>query len=283
MNRRTLLQRAGTAAVLPSLASTVTRLVRGSGQGSPLAGGDPRSGDPSSTTTLASGTEHATPVYVNDAEADGPTALVVGGMHGDERPGYLAAERLRSRVPAAGTLVVLPRANRVAIERGTRAGEGGDLNRQFPAGSSPETGLADEIWDLVERRDPDVVVDLHRSLGIYGRHHASVGQAVFPADVGEAPTVAADVVDVLNDDAVPWYMPLHEFERGRSLSGDRPMLVHKVAGDLERPGYLVETTQFLVDTSTQAEWLALAATALLERHGVELAPDDGASTTGGPA
>lgn len=281
MNRRTLVRRAGVAAVLPSLTSTVSGLVRRPDRegNSTVEGSQP--GDQSSTTTLAPGTRHATPVYVNEAESSGPTALVLGGVHGDERPGILAAERMRSRVPEAGTLVVLPRANRVAIERGTRAGEGGDLNRQFPTGVPPETELAGEIWDLVERVDPDVVLDLHRSLGIYGLHHASVGQAVFPADVDDAPSVAASVVSVLNGDAVPWYMPLHEFRRGRILSGDRPMLVHKVAGDLERAGYIVETTQFLVDTPTQVEWLTLAATALLARHGVDLSADGGDSTGGG--
>ncbi|QLG29410.1 succinylglutamate desuccinylase/aspartoacylase family protein [Halorarum halophilum] len=227
------------------------------------------------------GTEHATPVYVNESGTDGPTALVVGGVHGDERPGYLAAERLRSRVPDAGTLVVLPRANQVAIERDTREGKNGDLNRQFPPGKAPETELAEEIWDFVRGTDPDVFVDLHRSVGIYRRHDASVGQAIFPAEVDDAPGVAEAVVDRLNSDAVPWYMPLHEFVRGNTITGEKPMLVHKVVGELDRPGYIVETTRFLVDTETQTKWLTEAATALLARHGVDLSNGEEAATEGG--
>lgn len=227
------------------------------------------------------GTEHATPVYVNESGSDGPTALVVGGVHGDERPGYLAAGRLRTRVPDAGTLVVLPRANQVAIERDTREGEGGDLNRQFPADAPPETELAEGIWNFVEETNPDVIVDLHRSVGIYRRHDASVGQAVFPAEVADAPGVAEAVVDRLNSDTVPWYMPLHEFVRGNTITGERSMLVHKVVRELDRPGYIVETTRFLVDTETQATWLTEAATALLARHGVDLTDDGEAATTEG--
>lgn len=279
MDRRAFLRRTGAAATLPSLAPAAPRREPESSGPAPARDGAPA--DPSPATTLLPGTEHETPVYVNEGDTEGPTALVVGGVHGDEPPGYLAAGRLATRTPESGTLVVLPRANRVAIERDAREGEGGDLNRQFPTGAPPETELASAIWELVVRRDPDVVVDLHRSVGIYGRHHDSVGQAVFPGAAGDAPSVAASVVDRLDEEAVPWYMPLHDFRRGNFLDGSRPMLVHKVVGDLGRPGYIVETTRFLVDTATQARWLALAATALCARHGVELTdgePSDG----GGP-
>lgn len=224
-------------------------------------------GTPDPTSVLLPGTEHETAVYVAEG-GDGPTAYVVGGVHGDERPGYLAASALAGRTPEAGTLVVLPRANRVAIERGTREGEEGDLNRNFPVGEDPESELASAIWRSIRRHDPDVVVDLHRSVGIYGLHDASVGQAVFPVDVGRAPSAAERTVSTLNRRAVPWYLPLHDFRRGNAIDGSRPMLVHKVAGDYGRPGYIVETTRFLVDTATQARWLRVAARDLLGRHGV---------------
>ena len=107
------------------------------------------------TDTLLPGTEHETPVFTVEGERDGPTALVVGGMHGDERSGYLAAEAMLEWSVDAGRVVVLPRANRVAIQRDSREGEGGDLNRQFPPGAEPPTELARAIWSLVERESPD--------------------------------------------------------------------------------------------------------------------------------
>jgi hypothetical protein len=53
-----------------------------------------------------------TPVFVLDGPAPGGTVLVLGGTHGDEPAGYLAAVVLveRARV-GAGRLIVLPRAN----------------------------------------------------------------------------------------------------------------------------------------------------------------------------
>lgn len=219
--------------------------------------------------TILSGAEHETPVYVLEGSDDGPTGLVVGGIHGDERSGYLAAERLLDWSLAAGRLVVLPRAHRAAIERGTRRGAGGDLNRQFPPGRDPPTELARAVWSLVERHDPDVVADLHSSTGIYGVHAEFVGQAVFPTEAGDAPSHAASVVEAANEQVVPWYMPLHDYRVGNVLSGTAPLLVHKVGGDLGVPGYIVETTEFLVDPRTAAGWTVDVAEALLARHGLE--------------
>lgn len=272
VNRRTVLRRVVGGGVA-SLAGPVA--VRGS------ASGSPEEGDGRPANTLLPGTPHETGVYVASGTTPGPTALVVGGIHGDERPGYRAAERFVDVDPARGTVIVVPRANRVAIEAGTRTGEHGDLNRKFPTGTRPTTSLARAIWGVVERRDPDVVVDLHRSVGLYAYHDASVGQAVFPTDAGDAPDVAAAVVETLNEEVVPWSMPLHDFRRGNLLTGTRPMLVHKVAGDRSRPGYIVETTRFLVDTGTQTEWAARAAVALLAGHGVDYGASSPVDSSGG--
>lgn len=215
------------------------------------------------------GTPHETGVFVARGVEPGPTAVVVGGVHGEERPGYLAADRFVGVDPAVGRVVVIPRANRTAVEAGNRTGVRGDLNEEFPTDRRPTTPLARAIWDVVERHDPDVVVDLHRSRGIYRRHDDAVGQAIFPTDAATASPVATDVVGTLNDEVVPWAMPLHDFRVGNELTGSRPMLVHKVAGDLDRPGYIVETTRFLVDTHTQAHWLTRATVELLAGHGVD--------------
>ncbi|WP_255194906.1 M99 family carboxypeptidase catalytic domain-containing protein [Halorarius litoreus] len=226
------------------------------------------------TGVLMAGTPHETPVYVVEGDSAGPTAVVVGGMHGDERSGYLAAERVADWSVDAGRLVVLPRANRVAIERDTRRGEGGDLNRQFPPGARPTTALARGIWDRLVEAEPDVVVNLHSSKGIYGTHQEFVGQAVFPTAAGDAVAVAEETVATLNDAVVPWYMPLHDFLVGNVLHGTAPLLTHKVGGDLGRPAYIVEATEFLVDPETGARWTERAATELLTRHGLERTGED---------
>lgn len=260
MNRRTFLRGVAPGGALGTLSTSVT--VHG---GSPTAN---QSRQPRPTETIMTGTPQETGVYVSEGSA-GPTALVVGGIHGDERPGYLAAERVARDTPTVGTVVTVPRANRIAIERDTRAGARGDLNRQFPSGERPTTPLARDLWNLLTRYDPDVVVDLHRSVGLYAYHEDAVGHAIFPTDGGTAIDVADATAATLTEGVVPWYLPLHAFRRGNVLTGSRPLLVHKVAGDLDRPGYIVETTRFLVDTETQTNWSIRATIHLLTAHGIE--------------
>lgn len=43
------------------------------------------------TFTILGGTEYEATGYVQTADADGPTVLVVGGLHGNEVAGYEAA------------------------------------------------------------------------------------------------------------------------------------------------------------------------------------------------
>ncbi|WP_199174917.1 M14 family metallopeptidase [Halegenticoccus soli] len=225
------------------------------------------------TETILTGTNQETEVVTVDAPESGPTAMVFGGVHGSERSGYLAAEDVAEWEFRSGTAVVVPRANRVAIERGTRHGIGGDLNRQFPPGEEPTTELARALWEVVERHDPDVVLDLHWARGIYGVHRGSVGQAVFPAAVGNAVERADAAIEYVNDEHVPWAMPFHRFRRGNVIDGDAPLLVHKVVGDLDRPGYIVEATTFLLDLRTRVRWTKLLASTLLAQHGVSHRPD----------
>ncbi|MBV0925187.1 succinylglutamate desuccinylase/aspartoacylase family protein [Halomicroarcula limicola] len=226
------------------------------------------SGGTRTTETLLAGTKYATDVITIDAPNDGPTAVVVGGMHGDEPSGYRAASDVASWEFDAGKLVVLPEANRPAIEQETRHNDDGDLNRKFPTGQAAETKLARAIWRLVENADPDVVLDLHSSKGVYRTHESAVGQAVFPTVVDPAPTYAQVAIETANDTVVPWYMPYHRYERGNFLDGSSPLLVHKVAGDLDRPGYIVESTKFVLDPPTAARWTSLVAETLLAKHGI---------------
>lgn len=221
------------------------------------------------TSTLLPGTKYETEIVTIDAPKDGPTAVVVGGMHGDEPSGFRAAGEVATWHFDAGTVVVLPKANRQAIERGTRENDDGDLNRKFPPGSDPETKLARAIWSLVEGQNPDVVLDLHSSKGIYRTHYSSVGQAIFPSAVEPSPAYAEETVNTVNDDVVPWYMPYHKYKRAHLIDGDSPLLIHKVAGDLELPGYIVESTKFLLDTKMAARWTAFIAETLLAKHGID--------------
>src|SRR5215218_9480982 len=96
------------------------------------------------------------------ANGDGPTALVIGGVHGDEPEGQVAAlNLLRALRPAdvTGRVVVAPCLSITASQRYTRLWPtGANLNRSFPG--SPDEQLADYVTrELIAAAD--IVVDIH--------------------------------------------------------------------------------------------------------------------------
>lgn len=266
MDRRTVLGAGAAAAGLAGGATLVRSRTESSGPDEPT---DPHPEMGLSRRPIMEGTDRETPVFELEAPEPGPTAVVVGGVHGGETSGYRAAEEVVGWGVEQGTLVVIPWADVVALERNEREGPDGDLNRKFPAGREPTTDLARALWAEVERSDPDVVLDLHRSRGIYDAHHRWVGQAIFPTAAGSAPADARAVIEHMNDEHVPWPMVAHRFAMGNTLTGEGPLLIHKVGGDLGRPGFLVELTDFLLDPGTQVRWTLEITERLLERHGVE--------------
>lgn len=151
-----------------------------------------------STYTLCQGSEQETRAYMIDAEFRGPTAFVIGGIHGDEEGGYLAAEKLLSTDIDTGRLVVIPHANSVGIERGTRHGAEGDLNRKFPLDNTPKTELAQAIWSFVEAIDPDAVVDLHTASGVYDGEPEGVAQAIHHSHDDTATEMAHEIASYIN-------------------------------------------------------------------------------------
>lgn len=216
--------------------------------------------------TIRTGTEAETTVYVTEAPVEGPTAVVVGGVHGNEDAGYAAAGEIANWTIDAGTLVTIPEANAVAIERGTRTDDDGvDLNRQFPEGSDPETELARAIWDVVTEYGPDILVDLHESTGIYaGDPIDGVGQAIFHSD-GDAAAAAADAAEYVTRNYVD--DPDLAFETG-PFSGPETdptgLLVHKAARDLDVDAFLAETLSTDVDLETRIRWHSAIVERLLK-------------------
>lgn len=185
------------------------------------------------------GTDHETPIYAYDSGKPGPTTLVVGGMHGDEGSGYSAAHDIATWGVDVGELYVIPEANAVGVERSSRECDHGDLNRAFPAtGGECDTWVSRGLWSEVEAIDPDWAFDLHASFGIYSED-TGVGQAMFPTWTSPARSYGENTVAGLNEtfglqDEVRYTM-------GNTLDADRPMLMHRIAGVLDRPGFICET------------------------------------------
>ncbi|WP_246999668.1 PKD domain-containing protein [Halosolutus gelatinilyticus] len=216
--------------------------------------------------TIRTGTDEETTVYVAEAPTDGPTAVVVGGVHGNEVAGYTAADQIANWTIKAGTLVTIPEANAVAIERRTRTDDDGvDLNRQFTEGSEPETELARAIWNVVADYDPDVLIDLHESTGIYaGDPVDGVGQAIFHSD-GDAAADAANAAEYVTRNYVD--DPDLAFQTGPFSHPDTdPMglLVHKAARDLGADAFLAETLSTDIDLETRVQWHSAIVERLLK-------------------
>lgn len=97
----------------------------------------------------------------------GPALLLLGGVHGDEKPGTLALERLVADLrsgavaPSRGSVVVVPRVNAEACAAGKHAVDE-NLNRIVFRHENPvtlEQRLANELLPLFDAAD--VVLDLH--------------------------------------------------------------------------------------------------------------------------
>lgn len=98
---------------------------------------------------------------------DGPTALVTGGVHGDEYEGPIAlfelARLIRSE-EVSGRVIIVPAMNYPAFRAGTRTSpiDKGNLNRLFPG--RPDGTVTEKIADFVQRYllpISDYVLDFH--------------------------------------------------------------------------------------------------------------------------
>ena len=154
------------------------------------------------------GTPWETPLYINRSNLRGPSVFVLGGVHGNEPGGWAAAGQIADWMPDRGALVVLPRANFLAIQAGARTlPELGDLNRFYP-GEPPETTdalpmqrMAHAILELVREFQVGLFLDLHESWVFFNERPedgtAYLGQTITNgADVSQSPRIDALAAEV---------------------------------------------------------------------------------------
>lgn len=207
------------------------------------------------TYSIMEGTVYETTVHVLESAAAGPTAVVLGGMHGNETGGVEAAHIATEYDVGRGDLVIIPETNKPAVEDGTREGPNGDLNRQFPVGEEPTTEIARAVWGVLREHDPDYVIDMHTSKAVYRLHDVGVGQVVFPhggRDAIEAAHAATEQVnqqylaELLGDELPEGYafQPVYgEYELPHMDREEEDLLlVPKAASDLGVGGWVTEVT-----------------------------------------
>lgn len=137
---------------------------------------------------IAEGTAWETEFYIADSGKSGSTVLIVGGMHGNEPAGSRAAEQIRHWPIVSGKLIVIPRANVLALEANRRLtpgqpGEAANLNRNFPpvdpgdaSKVQPRGELAAALWRFALKMKPDWVIDLHEGFEFHRSHNPPEGK-----------------------------------------------------------------------------------------------------------
>ena len=130
------------------------------------------------------------PVATQQSETT-PVVVVVGGVHGNEFAGVVAARHVRRNWrPLKGRIIVVERANVNGVERGSRiipnVALHKDLNRNFPDNldAPPQGDTAVALWNLIKLLKPDVFIDLHEGWGVYNQlkdnpHEKLVGNKAF--------------------------------------------------------------------------------------------------------
>ena len=197
------------------------------------------------TNTLVPDGRFATEVYVHDSGVAGPTVMIVGGVHGNEPAGALAAEAIRHWPITRGILVVVPRANVPALAANKRLIPDLDtnlsnLNRNYPRvgkDEPPRGELADAIWNLALKYKPEWLLDLHEGFDFNQINDKSVGSSVI-ASTDEKARAAADLMlaavnNTITDDKLKFS------RRGPPVDGS---LARGSAEHLHLPSLILETT-----------------------------------------
>jgi hypothetical protein len=154
--------------------------------------------------SLLPGTPWETPLRMTHSGRPGSRVLVLGGVHGNEPGGWLAAEAIAEWEPRAGSLLVIPRANLLATRVVERTlPELGDLNRLYPGSDGPVAlpmaRMAAAIIAVAREFEVDLVLDLHESWGFYLERGANTGTAFIGQTVAKG---SGPVPNVFLQDAV---------------------------------------------------------------------------------
>lgn len=161
--------------------------------------------------TLQEGTRWETYGCIVDSGQHGPTALILGGVHGNEPAGAVAAEKVCGFVPIVGRIVVVPRVNPLGLRKNVRyLQEIGDMNRVYPPKglNTPAERMGAEIIGLMERMHIAMLIDLHEARTFHRIDRTSLGQTLLFADNSTSAALAMDTVDAVNREIVD---DIHKF------------------------------------------------------------------------
>jgi predicted deacylase len=197
------------------------------------------------TNSLLADTRFATFSYLNESGQPGQVVFIVGGVHGNEPAGALAADRIRHWPLLKGKLVVIPRANVPTLEARRRLTPGvatnlSNLNRNYPKAGETNGArgeLAQAIWELARQHRPDWVLDLHEGFDFNQKNQRSVGSSIIAFSTPASLTAADLMLAAVNE---PITNAESKFVR-KTLPVDGSLA--RAAGEhLGVPGLTLETT-----------------------------------------
>jgi len=186
--------------------------------------------------------------YSVDSGENGPTVLVVGGVHGNEPAGYRAAEQIRHWSIARGKLIVVPQVNRLGLladmrwlpaHRNDRKLK--DPNRNFPTQSEkdPRSEHCSDLWEFVTDLRPDWVFDLHEGFDFHHANSKSVGSSVITFPAADTKSVATLMVDTINRTIEDKEKVFDLLAKSGPVNGSLARACHE---QLNARSFIVETT-----------------------------------------
>lgn len=211
-----------------------------------------------------------TPYYQKIGEKAGPTVLIVGGTHGHEVAGWIAAQRMLDFGIDRGKLYVIPRVNYrgVAARHRFIPGES-DLNRSYPGKSNGNTPdrLAYDVFEFVKEKKVQILLDLHESFGYHLAEERSLGQSIiiYPSD--DTAFVGMEVVESLNQNIS------ETLEKITLLQGPKAGSTAWASGKfLGIQGYTLETA-IPLPLEKRIEYQILMTRSILGENGIRLDHD----------
>ena len=237
------------------------------------------------------GTSQELEVFKISGRFEGPTVMLLGGIHGNEPGAYLSADLYTTVSLKRGNLIVVPRANFLSIIH-NRRGNDGDMNRKF-AGirpNDPEKNVIDVLKSLMA--ESDVLLTLHNGTGFYRPewispklNHYRYGQSII-ADAASYTVPASGKVIPLRQYAeqviqeVNKYIddPLHTFRFFNMRTASEHSL-HKeqrasatfyALTELGIPAFCIEISHSLPSLELKVYQQNLVVNAFLNLFGVEL-------------
>lgn len=107
------------------------------------------------------------------SENNGPTLLVIGGIHGNEPGSYFAAAILSQYYTITkGNLWIVPNLNALSIAMNSR-GINGDMNRKFSDinATDPDYNIVQDIKKIIIDPKIDLILNLHDGHGFYRKEY----------------------------------------------------------------------------------------------------------------